>query len=560
MRHIAPMMPDNPAVNSLTATAQPSSAPGQRSPAPASPDRDAPAPTPAAGPVPAEPAIGEAAALPLPRLSLAGIRKAWPAVLANDDVSLEVAPGEIHAILGENGAGKSTLVKIIYGVIQADAGSIVWEGRPVQIASPAVARGLGIGMVFQHFSLFETLTVTENIALGLGERTALNRLADRILETSRRFGLEVDPRRHIHELSVGERQRVEIVRCLLQSPRLLIMDEPTSVLPPQLVAPLFETLRRIAAEGCSVLYISHKLEEIRALCDRATVMRGGRVVASCRPAERSARELAEMMIGRELPSIHRSERAAEAVALLRVRSLTLPAEHRFGTRLQSIDLEVRGGEIVGIAGISGNGQRELLDALSGESLATHADTIELCGQPVGRIGAARRRALGLATVVEERLGRGAVPMMSLARNALLTAHRQALVRTGLIDSRALRQFTLRCIERFSVRCSGPEAAAGSLSGGNLQRFIVGRELLQSPRVLLIAQPTWGVDVGAAAFIRQSLLDLRDRGAAVLVISDDLDELLEISDRIAVLAGGRLASARPVAQTSAAEIGLLMAGA
>lgn len=538
-RHVAAMMPDNPVVNTSAAIG--------RDPLNSSPS-DA-----------ATRAFGEPSDRGTPRLSLAGIRKAWPAVLANDDVSLEVAPGEIHAILGENGAGKSTLVKIIYGVIRADEGRIVWEGRPVQIASPAIARALGIGMVFQHFSLFETLTVTENIALGLGEKTALGRLDKRIVETSRRFGLEVDPRRHIHELSVGERQRVEIVRCLLQSPRLLIMDEPTSVLPPQLVAPLFETLRRIAAEGCSVLYISHKLEEIRSLCDRATVMRGGRVVASCRPAQRSAHELAEMMIGRELPAIHRKASAAGAEVLLRLRSLSLPTAHRYGTGLEAIDLEVHGGEIIGIAGISGNGQRELIDALSGESLAEQADSIELCGQPVGRIGTARRRALGLATVVEERLGRGAVPGLSLMRNALLTADRRMLVRTGLIDSRALRQFTRRCIERFSVRCAGPEATAGSLSGGNLQRFIVGRELLKSPRVLLIAQPTWGVDVGAAAFIRQSLLDLRDRGAAVVVISDDLDELLEISDRIAVLAAGRLAPARVVAERSAAEIGLLMAG-
>jgi len=498
---------------------------------------------------------------PTPRLSLRALCKAWPSVLANDRVDLDVAPGEIHAVLGENGAGKSTLVKIIYGVIQADSGEILWEGRPVRIPNPAAARALGIGMVFQHFSLFETLTVAENIVLGLGTRTPIAALSERIVDTSRQYGLAIDPRRYIHELSVGERQRVEIVRCLLQSPRLLIMDEPTSVLPPQLVAPLFDTLRAIAANGCSILYISHKLEEIRALCERATVMRAGRVTTTCRPAEHRADELAEMMIGRELPQVTRTAAAARPDRVLQVRSLTLPAVHQHGTRLDAIDLELRAGEILGIAGISGNGQGELLDALSGERLAAQDESIELCGQAVGRVDVQGRRALGLATVVEERLGRGAVPSLSLSQNALLTAHRQALVRPGgLIDRSGLRRFTERCIAQFSVRCSGPESAAQSLSGGNLQRFIVGRELLQAPRVLLIAQPTWGVDVGAAAFIRQSLLDLRERGAGVLLISDDLDELFEISDRIAVIAGGRLAPARPAASTDAAEIGLLMAGA
>ena len=542
------MILDNPHVNAIQAHAEPLPAAAAAAPASAS----------AGGTVPASDTSGAPAA----RLSLRAIRKAWPTVLANDDVGLEVAPGEIHAVLGENGAGKSTLVKIIYGVIQADSGEIQWEGRPVRIASPADARALGIGMVFQHFSLFETLTVAENIALGLGSRTPMETLAERIIETSGRYGLALDPRRHVHELSVGERQRVEIVRCLLQSPRLLIMDEPTSVLPPQLVEPLFETLRTIASEGCSILYISHKLEEIRALCDRATVMRGGRVTATCRPAEHSASELAEMMIGRELPRVTRAAASATAPeVLLAVDKLTIPPSHRYGTGLQSIQLALHAGEILGIAGISGNGQTELLDALCGESLAERAGQVRLCGRDVGRIGVAGRRSLGLATVVEERQGRGAVPALSLTHNALLTASGQGFLRGGgLIDRKAVRRFTERCIERFSVRCSGPDALAGSLSGGNLQRFIVGRELMQTPRVLLVAQPTWGVDVGAAAFIRQSLLDLRNRAAAVLVISDDLDELFEICDRIAVIAGGKLSAPRLTADTDEAEIGLMMAGA
>ncbi len=496
----------------------------------------------------------------IPRLELRSISKAWPSVLANDAVSLQVMPGEIHAVLGENGAGKSTLMKIIYGVMQADSGSIVWEGAPVQITSPAVARRLGIGMVFQHFSLFETLSVAENLAVGLGDRASTEQLSERIIEVSRRYGLEVDPRRAVHALSVGERQRVEIVRCLLQQPRLLIMDEPTSVLAPQAIRRLFETLRAIAAEGCSILYISHKLDEIRELCQRATVMRAGRVSERCVPARETAASLAAMMIGGELPHVSRAPAQTRGEVRLKVESLSMAAADPFGSSLSEINLQVQSGEILGIAGVSGNGQKELLELIAGERLAPDSGRITLCNVQAGQLDAGRRRALGLGVVTEERLGRSAVPAFSLADNVLLTAHRQDMVRSGLIRRTAVRAFARRCIERFSVKCPNELAPARSLSGGNLQRFIVGREVLQSPRVLLVAQPTWGVDVGAAAFIRQALIDLRDQGCAILVISDDLDELFEISDRIAVLAGGRLSPAQACEHTSITDIGLLMGGA
>ncbi len=491
-----------------------------------------------------------------PRLELRAITKRWPSVVANDAVSLEVMPGEIHALLGENGAGKSTLMKILYGVVQADAGEIVWEGQTVRVANPAGARKLGIGMVFQHFSLFETLTVAENIALGLGDGSPINELARRIAEVSERYGLPIDPRRAVHALSVGERQRVEIVRCLLQTPRLLIMDEPTSVLSPQAIERLFETLRAIAAEGCSVLYISHKLDEIRALCHRATVLRGGKVSARCVPAEETHESLARMMIGGELPQVtHRAAPAASPVRL-ELNALSMPPEDPFGTALREVSLQVRSGEIVGIAGVSGNGQQELIELLSGERLAADADSIRIDQVPTGRLGVSRRRSLGLSTIVEERLGRGAVPAMSLSENALLTA-RGPMLRGAFIDHRALTAFARQCIERFAVRCRNERSPARSLSGGNLQRFIVGREVLQNPRVLVVAQPTWGVDVGAAAFIRQSLIDLRDAGCAILLVSEDLDELFEISDRIAVLASGRLSEAYPAAQLDAGKIGVMM---
>jgi len=495
---------------------------------------------------------------PPPRLALRGIRKEYPAVVANDGIDLDVAPGEIHAVLGENGAGKSTLMKIVYGLVRPDAGTIRWEGTPVVIGSPARARKLGIGMVMQHFSLFETLTVVENVALALDSGRGGRRLARRIREVSQRYGLPLDPARHVHGMSVGERQRVEIVRCLLQDPRLIILDEPTSVLTPQAVERLFETLRMLAAEGRSILYISHKLDEIRVLCHRATVLRGGRVSGECDPRRESAASLARLMIGADLP--HPQHRAAHAGApVLVVDDLTLAADDPFGVPLEHVSLAVHAGEIVGIAGVSGNGQQELMAAVSGEHVAG-ADDVVLDGTPVGTLGPDERRARGLAFVPEDRLGRGAVPDMSLADNALLTAHRRGLVRHGLIRRSAASAYAAAVIDAFRVKAPGPAAAARSLSGGNLQKFIVGREVRQSPRTLVAAQPTWGVDVGAAAQIRQTLLDLRDAGCAVLVVSEELDELFEICDRIGVMAQGRLSPPVPLAETSAEAIGLLMAGA
>ncbi len=303
-----------------------------------------------------------------PRLELKGISKIYPAVIANDRIDLRVMPGEIHAVLGENGAGKSTLMKIIYRVTQADKGHLYWNGDRVHIANPTQARRLGIGMVFQHFSLFETLTVTENIALAVEDSHDLKALAQRITEVSERYGLPLDPRRLVHSLSVGERQRVEIVRCLLQNPKLLIMDEPTSVLTPQAVRKLFETLRRLAAEGCSILYISHKLDEIQELCHTATVLRGGKVTGNAKPAQETASSLARMMIGKDLPVCQHSAPQQQGEARLSITGLCFDADDPFGTNLKNIHLTVHSGEIVGIAGVSGNGQQELLAILSGEQL------------------------------------------------------------------------------------------------------------------------------------------------------------------------------------------------
>jgi simple sugar transport system ATP-binding protein len=495
-----------------------------------------------------------------PRLALSGISKQYPSVKANDGVNLIVKPGEIHAVLGENGAGKSTLMKIIYGAVRPDEGEIRWQGEVVEIGSPAAARKLGIGMVFQHFSLFETLTVGENIALALDDKFDMKALSKRIRDVSADYGLDVDPQRHVHSLTVGERQRVEIVRCLLQNPRLLIMDEPTSVLTPQAVKKLFTVLRRLAAEGCSILYISHKLDEIRALCENATVMRGGRVTGNVDPRNETDASLAQLMVGHSLPDYQRRQHTPGDVRLA-VKNLSVASPDPFGTSLENVSFVVQAGEIFGIAGVSGNGQAELLASLSGEIRDAHVatDAVSICGTPAARLSAGARRRLGFAFVPEERLGRGAVPAMSLAENGLLTAHRQSMVRGGWVNSRAVKSFADRCIKAFDVRCGGSGAFAQSLSGGNLQKFIVGREILQEPKVLVVAQPTWGVDVGAAGFIRQQLLDLAARGVAILVISEELEELFDICDRLAVIARGKLSPVRKTRETNAEEVGLFMAG-
>ncbi len=493
------------------------------------------------------------------RLELRGLTKIYPSVIANEDVSLSVKRGEIHAILGENGAGKSTLMKMIYGVARPDAGEMKWEGEVVNVESPAHARSLGIGMVFQHFSLFETLNVVENVALALPDNPDLNQLAEQITEVSNRYGLPVDPHRLVHALSVGERQRVEIVRCLLQNPKLLIMDEPTSVLTPKAVRKLFDTLRQLAAEGCSILYISHKLDEIRALCHIATVLRDGKVTGDCIPAEETPKSMASLMIGKELPVPEHSSPSELGEVRLRVNRLSKVSDDPFGIDLQNIELEVRSGEILGIAGVSGNGQQELLYALSGEAPISDTDPIVICGKAAGRDEPGRRRSYGMGFVPEERLGRGAVPRMSLTENALLTAHRAGMLKRGLIQFDKISAFARKCIDDFGVKCGGEAHAANSLSGGNLQKFIMGREILLAPKLLVVAQPTWGVDVGAAAFIRQELIDLRSEGAAILVISEELEELFEISDRIAVIAEGRLSPAKQLADTNIDEIGVWMSG-
>ena len=492
-----------------------------------------------------------------PRLQLAHITKRYPAVVASNDVSLIVGAGEAHAVLGENGAGKSTLMKIIYGSVKPDEGSVSFNGQVVNIRNPQEARALGISMVFQHFSLFDTLTVAENVWLGLDKSLSLAEVTRRIVAKAGEYGLGIDPLRPVHTLSVGEMQRVEIIRALLTDPKLLILDEPTSVLTPQAVEKLFVVLRQLVSEGCSILYISHKLHEIRALCTVCTVLRAGKVTGVCNPAEESNASLSRLMIGAEPPPLQHRAVNAGAVAL-RVQGLTLPRDDQFGVDLDAISLEVRAGEVVGIAGVSGNGQKELLYALSGEDTRAEAPMIEMFGQPAARFHPRRRRKLGVHFVPEERLGRGAVPTLGLAHNLLLTRD-DAVGKGGWIRTGALTAQAVRIIERFKVKAGGSQAAARSLSGGNLQKFIVGREIDAKPRLFIVAQPTWGVDVGAAALIRGEILALRDAGCAVLVVSEELDELFEISDRLYVIAKGKLSPSVDRTAATVPQIGEWMSG-
>ena len=493
----------------------------------------------------------------VPLLCLQGITKRYPGVVANQDVSLTVQPGQAHAVLGENGAGKSTLMKIIYGTVKPDEGAIVFQGQPVQIRNPQEARALGISMVFQHFSLFDTLTVAENVWLGLDKSLSLAEVTRRIQAKAGEYGLDIEPHRPVHTLGVGEMQRVEIIRALLSNPRLLILDEPTSVLTPQAVEKLFVVLHRLVEQGCSLLYISHKLHEIRALCNACTVLRGGRVTGVCDPREESNASLSRLMIGAEPPTLAPTPRTPGDV-VLQVQGLSLPKEDPFGVDLQAINLQVRAGEVVGLAGVSGNGQRELLWALSGEDRRATAESIRMRGVPVARLGPSARRSMGLHFVPEERLGRGAVPSMTLAQNLLLTRS-EALGPGGWIRTATLATQARAVMDRFRVKAAGPQAAARSLSGGNLQKFIVGREISAQPGLLIVSQPTWGVDVGAAAQIRAEILALRDAGCAVLVVSEELEELFEISDRLHVIAKGRLSPVLSRREATVELLGAWMSG-
>ena len=501
-----------------------------------------------------------------PMLEVRSITKKFGSLIANDAVSLKVGKGEIHALLGENGAGKSTLVKMLYGSLQPDGGQILWHGKPIDIPSPSQARQTGIGMVFQHFSLFESLSVAENIALSLGRENDLKNISKKAQEVSIEYGLPLEPDTIIGDMSVGERQRVEIVRCLLQNPELIILDEPTSVLTPQEADALFETLARLKSEGRSILYISHRLDEVQKMCDHATILRHGKVVGACTPANETAASLANLMVGEEVGDVTRSAPSGNmGDVLIELNNINHAAATPFAMALKDINLEVRAGEVIGIAGVAGNGQGEFFDAMSGETTSTDSASVRFNGKDCGNLGITARRMIGGAFVAEERLGHSAVPDLSLSENLILARHgsdRQTLLALGplaMIVNSAVKSVTQRIVKEMDVRKSGEDPDASSLSSGNLQKFIMGRELDRQPSILVINQPTWGVDAGAAQKIRQAVIDLARSGSAVVVISQDLDEIMEISDRIAVMSDGTLSVPVNAENITREEIGLKMGG-
>lgn len=497
------------------------------------------------------------------QLQAKGISKTYGRVVANHQVDFSIKAGEIKALLGENGAGKSTLVKILCGVTRPDSGQIYWQQQPVTIKNPKMAKQLGIGMVFQHFSLFDQLTVLDNIALSQTSGYQPDKLLSEITALSRQYGLSVSPQKRVATLSVGAKQRIEIIRCLMQQPKLLILDEPTAVLTPQEAEKLFVTLRILAQTGCAILYISHRLDEVRKLCHSATIMRNGRVVEEMIPAEKSTRAIAECMLGEQILTPKQVKKSAFRQTVLSVKQLNLPANQASGqAALHQISLTLHRGEIYAIAGIAGNGQNELMSVLSGEIRLRDAGKICLDGEPIANRGIAARRlrGLGVAYVPEERLGHGAVAEMTLAENVLLTANpAQQFSRAGYLRWSKITAYTQRVIDSFRVKTSGSQSLAGELSGGNLQKFIVGREITQAPKVILAAQPTWGVDAGAAGQIQQTLIDLAAAGCAVILISQDLDEVFAVANRVAIMFEGRLSPAYFTADITLEEIGLLMVG-
>ena len=472
------------------------------------------------------------------QLELKDICKRYGNMQVNDAISLQLRRASIHALLGENGAGKSTLVNILYGLVKPDQGSIYWQGKSVNITSPKVAKALGIGIVFQHFALFENLSVTENLALGMHYRGSLATLRQRITQTAAKYNLQIDAQAQVATLSVGQKQRVEILRCLMQSLQLLILDEPTSVLTEVEVESLFTTLRQLRDDGISVLFIGHRLAEIKAICDTATILRNGKKVADCTLADVSVAEITRLMIGRAVQPLAETKPSQQDVGRVCLRLRIADTGDNY---LKVDSLELKTAHILGIAGIAGNGQNELLDVLSGE---TRADAVSLTfeGKEISTWRIRKRNEAGLLFVPTERLGRSATLNMSLYDNALLSVSTLAqFVRRGLVRSQPMRRFSEQIIDEFNVKTSGYKDLAGRLSGGNLQKFIVGRAVLQQPKVLIIANPTWGVDVKSALFIRHKLLQLRHQGVAILVASEDLQELLQICDELAVIRQGQLSN-------------------
>lgn len=496
------------------------------------------------------------------RMEMIGIVKRFPGVLANDRVDFDVNAGEVHALLGENGAGKSTLMRVLYGLYRPDEGQIKINDQPVIIESPIDAIRHGIGMIHQHFMLVPTLTVAENVALGLpstrGFLTDLDYVSSRIERLAEQYGLQVDPHAYVWQLAVGQQQRVEIIKALYRGADLLILDEPTAVLTPQEVKELFATLRQMVKDGHALIFISHKLQEVLDISDRVTVLRDGRVVGSRLTAETAKAELARLMVGREI--LMKPDRVKVDHGEVRLELKDIWADNDLGTPgLRSVNLAVHAGEILGLAGVSGNGQRELAQVINGLRPVTRGQII-LNGRDVTGKPPAEIIKLGLSYIPEERMQDGMIRDFSVAENLILREHgHRPFSNKGFLNFREISHRSAALIEAFNVKTPSQETPAKNLSGGNIQKLLLARELSRKPTVLVAAQPTRGLDIGATEYVHRRLLEQRAEGTAILLISEDLDEILALSDRIIVIYEGMIMGEMPVKEATPEKLGLLMAG-
>ncbi len=488
------------------------------------------------------------------------ITKKFPRVIANDNVSFDIKKSSVHALLGENGAGKSTLVKILYGLLAPDDGTITFDGKQLNINSPSEARKKGIGMVFQHFSLFESLTVRDNLILGIDKNISYSDLKEQLEDISSKYNLPLDLDAPITSLSAGEKQRVEIVRILLQDPQLLIMDEPTSVLTPNEVDNLFVTLNALVKEGRTILYITHKLEEVISLCNEVTIMRNGKVIDSCSTKNQTAKSLATKMLGEKLEELKTDySHISDNISFI-ANNVTCTFNDPFYTDLKNISFQVKTGEIFGIAGVAGNGQSELMDILVGENISIESGEIIFDKINIESFNPQKRRDLSIAFVPENRLGHSAVPELTLSENILLSQFpNNNFSKNGILNYNLIEKHAKKVIENFNVITPGSDAKASSLSGGNLQKFVIGREISSVPKLLIISHPTWGIDAGAEHSIRESLIALSKNGTSIIVLSQDLDELIEITHRISVIFDGKLSQSINTKDVDITKLGLLMGG-